>query len=233
MAACLSILVVEDHDALRESTVELLAAQGHRVMGVASAEEVLDHGSALQPELYLVDLNLPGEDGLSLAARLRAAQPGAGIIMLTARNQTADKIAGYSGGADLYLTKPVDPDELLGAVAALARRLRPEAETTRSRLCVCHATLRLAGPAGEVALSAAEVRLLDALAKAPEQLLERWQVAVNLGMNPEALSDSSLEVRVANLRRKLQEVGADATANSPLRAVRGVGYKLCVQLSIR
>lgn len=227
-SAHLSILVVEDHDALRTSLVDLLRTRGHRVEGVASAEDVFDLEALLQPELYLLDLNLPGEDGLSLARRLRQRQPGIGIIMATARQQIADKFNGYEHGADIYLTKPVDPEELLGAILAMARRLRPASPA--GALILDHAALRLSGPTGEAVLTATEARLLDALAKAPEQLLERWQVAVNLGMDTGPLTESSLEVRVANLRRKLVQIGAGAKA---IRAVRGFGYKLCVPVGIR
>ncbi len=94
------------------------------------------------------------------------------------------------------------------------------------------AALQLCGPAAELAVSASEAHLLEAFLKAPEHLLERRQVAMHLGMNTHAILASSLEVRVANLRRKLQVVCPGVTGENPLRAVRGIGYKLCVPVQM-
>lgn len=105
MSTCLNILVIEDHDDLRELTVEVLNQQGHHAVGFPGAEELNDVFSGF--DLLIVDLNLPGEDGLSLARRFRLALPDAGIVMVTAREQAADKVRGYESGADIYLTKPV------------------------------------------------------------------------------------------------------------------------------
>jgi DNA-binding response OmpR family regulator len=228
-AACLSILVVEDHDALRESIVALLLRHGHRAVGVASAESMVDFDTRLQPELYLIDLNLPGEDGISLTRRLRASHPKVGIIIVSARTAVVDKVAGYGCGADIYLPKPIDPDELVVAIASLARRIRHESHETSPQLTLSLTNFRLVGAQGEVSLTATEAQLLDAFSVAPEQLLERWQAAINLGMDLNGLSDTSLEKRVANLRRKLRDVGAK---DSAITAVRGVGYKLCVAIRI-
>ncbi|MGI9211733.1 MAG: response regulator transcription factor [Methylococcaceae bacterium] len=123
MDSGLNIIVVEDHDDLREITIEALCVLNHRVKGVASAEmldEVLEKNDT---DILVLDLNLPGEDGISLSRRIRAAQPTIGIIMVTVREQIRDRIEGYGSGADLYLTKPTSIEELQAAIKALARRL--------------------------------------------------------------------------------------------------------------
>jgi DNA-binding response OmpR family regulator len=126
----LNVVVVEDHDVLREVTLDALRVQGYHVQGVDCAEALGD--LPFQPDLYIVDLNLPGEDGISLSRRLRAAQPEVGIIMTTARNSIAAKVEGYASGADIYLTKPCSLEELLAAVRSLARRLTGQAPAGRS-----------------------------------------------------------------------------------------------------
>lgn len=226
MDTSLDIVVVEDHGVLRRVTVQLLESRGHRVIGLSCAEEVDDDASLAVPDLYLIDLNLPGEDGLSLARRLRAAQPGIGIIMVTARSELQDRVHGYESGADIYLAKPLDPNELLAAVGALTRRLR--ASTPES--CVIDArNQKLRGPLGEEPLQHPEMALLSALARAPGQALEFWQVAQHLGQPEEHFSKASMEVRIARLRRKLSTVSG---LDNPIRSVRKSGYRLGVSLTV-
>ena len=119
----MKIIVVEDHEALREVTVAALQDMGHKVRGVDRAEALDEELPAFRPHLLILDLNLPGEDGVSLARRVRKAHPEIGIIMVTVRNQLGDKLTGYDSGADLYLTKPTSIEELAAAIQALSRRL--------------------------------------------------------------------------------------------------------------
>ena len=239
MATGLNILVVEDHDDLRDMTVEVLNLQGHHAIGVPSAEALLNtFGTARQddfaaPDLMIVDLNLPGEDGLSLAQRVKVAQPHIGIIMVTARNQAADKVMGYESGADIYLPKPVAPDELVAAVNALARRLAgaratPAApNTAAARLQLNTRRLCLHGPLGKIDLSDAEAALLVALRQAPGQRLGFWQLLELLGLGLDENGKANLEIRIVRLRKKMVTVGAEKTC---IRAIRLQGYQLCVTL---
>jgi DNA-binding response OmpR family regulator len=118
-----NIIVVEDHEALREVTVSALQDMGHKVRGVACAEALNAELQNHHPHLLILDLTLPGEDGVSLARRVRKAHPEIGIIMVTARKELGDKLTGYDSGADLYLTKPTSIEELGAAIQALSRRL--------------------------------------------------------------------------------------------------------------
>jgi len=230
----LNILVVEDHDDLRDSLVEVLQSKGHQVVGLSCAEEVDDSLGTRLLDVLIVDLNLPGEDGFSLAKRFRLVHPRAGIIMVTARHATADKVRGYDSGADIYLSKPVDPDELLAAVSALSRKLPSHvtslaSSTEAPTLTLRMMTLKLEGALGSEKLSDADAAVITALARAPSQRLENWQLLQVLGMSMDDNSKSSLEVRIVRLRKKLMAVGADKHCISNIRQV---GYQLCVPIEI-
>jgi DNA-binding response OmpR family regulator len=222
----LNVVVVEDHDVLREVTLDALRVQGYHVQGVDCAEALGD--LPFQPDLYVVDLNLPGEDGISLSRRLRAAQPEVGIIMTTARNSIAAKVEGYASGADIYLTKPCSLEELLAAVRSLARRLTGQGPEHGWLL---HTDKQqLSGPGGQVALTSSEFALLAGLSRAPGRQLETWQMIELLGKRLEEYSKANLEVQLVRLRKKLVQAGCD---NQALKAVRGQGYQLAVTLAIQ
>mgnify|MGYP005751060405 CR=1 FL=1 len=227
MAPTLDLLIVEDHDALRESLAEVLSSVGYRVLALDSAEAVTETRPARSFDAAILDLNLPGEDGLSLAARLRRIQPGIGIVMLTARVSLNDKLAGYGSGADLYLTKPVTPEELLAALQALTRRLKRAAQGDTPSLELHAGVLRSAG--GKLPLRDAEVALLRALALSPEACLEYWQLLEVLDKPLDEDGKRQLAVIISRLRAKLEAHGIPSPA---LRAERGVGYRLAFPLTI-
>ena len=234
MATCLNIVVVEDHDDLRELTCMALSHRGHQVVGLSCAEELEDEAGGGPVDVFVIDLNLPGEDGISLAKRLRHVYPLVGIVMLTARSQNKDKVLGYESGADLYMTKPVNIDELCAAMQSFARRRQATApnilgqDTANASALRLH-KLALSGPGGEVRLSAAEADMLTAFARAPGGRLETWQLAQILDIEMANLNKASLEVRIVRLRKKLQDVG---TAGMVIEPIRNVGYQLCVSLQI-
>ncbi len=224
IGVALKILVVEDNDALREATVGFLQQQGHYVRGVACAEEVHDLTGSLVPDVYVIDLGLPDEDGLSLTSRIRASHPRAGIVVTTARTEVNERVDGYRSGADLYLPKPVHPDELSTAISSLGRRMR--IESTPSDALVLSMTKRqLTGPGGTVDLTFGEASVLAAFARSPGQSLERWQLGEIIGHDDsEVPSSSSIEMRISRLRKRLQDAGAPAPT---LKAVHKIGYVLC------
>lgn len=228
--AVLNLLVVEDHDGLRDVTVETLSGQGYHVVGVDSAEAVSELPAAFRTDIAILDLNLPGEDGLMLAARLRQVQPGIGIIMVTARHALLEKLAGYEHGADVYLTKPTAPAELCAAVQALALRLyRPAVEAGSAFILELAARL-LHTPLGSIALRASEACVLHSLALAPLRSLETWQLLEKLDKPVDDEGKAQLQVLVSRLRSKLIEHGAPATA---IQAERGKGYRLGLSLQLR
>ena len=227
----LCIVVAEDHDALREITVEVLRRQGHRAVGITCAEEMDDAVGGMPIDLLIADFHLPGEDGMSLIRRFRAAQPLAGIIMVTASTQVDLKVLGYNNGVDIYLPKPLATEELLAAVHSISRRLASQSKATAA---ADHSAFRydptqrwVSGPLGRTELSDSESLILASLARAPGQRLELQQLQVLLHLNAKAFNKSAFEVRIVRLRKKLIGVGAEPSC---LRSIRMVGYQLGITL---
>lgn len=225
----LKILVIEDHDTLREVVLETLANQGHQVTGADSAEAVESLTATDDYDVVVLDLQLPGEDGLSVARRLRQTRPAIGIIMMTARGLTRDKIAGYTNGADLYLTKPVQLEELCAATLAVGRRVRSQepagvAVLNRQRMVLTDTSGK------EIALSPQESRMLSALILAPGKRLENWQLIELLGKSLEAYTKAALEIHVVRLRKKLGQLSGLPVQVTTIQAIRGWGYQVCVDV---
>ena len=232
MATHLNIVVVEDNDDLREAIVEVLSALGHRVLGLTCAEELGDEGAQAVIDLLVVDLNLPGEDGVSLTRRLRQIQPGLCILMMTARDTVRDKVSGYEAGADMYLTKPVSIEELTAAVQSLERRLQSQQKPPDNGpvLLVQVVGLQAHGPGGSVELTTIEVALLCALARAPDQRLAYWQLLEIMMTDFERASQANLAVRMTRLRKKLCDAGFDGAT---LQVIRLEGYQLRLPIQLQ
>lgn len=217
------IALVEDQPGLRAEIGFHLALAGYAV-----AE--LPHGAALDAHLrqhpcrlVVLDLGLPGEDGLSVCARLRDSHPDLGIVILSGRGMVEERVAGWRQGADAYLVKPALPAELQAVVAGVLRRLpagapAPAPWTLRLRSRI------LAGPEQAVLeLTHAECALLQALAQcAPEPASRRTLVAA-LGGDYMTYEAHRLEVAVSRLRGKLAQAWPEGET---IRAARGVGYLL-------
>jgi DNA-binding response OmpR family regulator len=232
LAQRMNLLLVEDHDILRGMLVQALEEAGHQVTALSCAEELEDVAGGLPIDVFLIDLNLPGENGFSLTERVRAAYPLAGIILVTARSALNDKLEGYARGADLYLTKPLEVPELCAAIGALARRRRHTQElmAAQGRLTLFQQqmVLRKNGHSS-VQLSAAEVAILVSLSRAPNQRVAYWQVAETLGLNLETYPKASLEVRIVRLRKKLIDAGAGTGC---IESIRNHGYQLCTDMQL-
>ena len=226
----LHILVVEDNDSLREATLEFLNDNGHHTTGVASAEEVDDTPMRDVPDLYLVDVNLPGENGFALTQRIRKSQPMAGIVLMTARGQLRDRLDGYECGADNYLIKPVEQAELLACIHSLAFRLKSNHAQSQAGLVLHSQASSLSGPVGEAALTHGEGQLLVAFCRAAGHKLERWQAMQLVDTKDEGLSAANLKMRISSLRKKLSQCGA---TGNPIQTLRGFGYALSCQLEVR
>ena len=116
----MKIMIVEDHESLRETMVEYLAKQGYSIIGACNADEMDELLSKDEFQLLILDLQLPGEDGISIAKRLKNSKKNLRIIMLTARSGELDVLEGYKTGADIYLTKPATPELLAAAIESVA-----------------------------------------------------------------------------------------------------------------
>lgn len=230
MATHLSIVLVEDNDDLRELTADALRGEGHRVVALSCAEELEDHAAGAAADVFLIDLNLPGEDGFNLSRRIRQVHPLVGIIIISARSDLQDKIIGYDSGADWYLPKPVPFGELSAALKSFARRRQAQQfETVTPAGSLRLQQRELHGPAGSVRLTPAEETLLTAFARAPSRRLESWQLLELFGLDSADVSKTSLEVRITRLRKKLSQVGTQGLC---LESIRGIGYQLNVPVQV-
>jgi len=219
-----NIAVVEDNLELQEMTARFLRGHGYQVVGVTAAEELSE--LAVTPDFYLIDLNLPTISGYELIKRIRQTAPNVGIIVTSARDRTEDITRGYEIGADVYLTKPIDPDILLAAVKRLEKRTLHSPER-RDTALVYQSSRTLQRGDEVVRLSEAECRLLYQLSLAGSDGLARWEIMEILGMDLDRDAQNTLEVRITRLRGKLRAVGLDGEV---LAAVRSLGYRLAANL---
>lgn len=218
----MNIVVVEDHQDLRELFVEHLLADGFNVAGAGCAEELDDYMTDAAVDLLVLDLNLPGENGLDIARRMRAAHAGINIIMLTARTSEDDRIRGYESGADQYLSKPISPQELSAAVKAVHRRVISAVESS-SQFTLNVSRMTMASAQGEISISKSDTVLLKALASAPERRLPYWRLFEVTERDQSEAAKGQLELQVFRLRKKLGEIGIPEDL---IKSVRREGYRL-------
>jgi len=227
MDAGLKIALIEDNDDLRDLLEREIARAGYFVQSADCAEGLDELAADAAFDLLVLDLNLPGEDGLSIARRYKRASPGLHVIMVTARTRIEDKVAGYESGADIYLTKPVASSELMAAIGSVAKRLDQHNHGVDLTLNV--RTMSLRG-ATSTELSRQEVLILKALGESPQGNLPYYRLIELCGDEDVGESSkSALEVRIARLRKKLADVGV---AGRSIRAIRGEGYQLLRRIRI-
>lgn len=228
MPTDLSIVVVEDNDMLRDEMVGFLARQGWQAAGVDCGEELNDWLGKNTPDIAVLDVNLPYEDGYSIATRLRQSHPQLGLIVLTARVRHSDRAAGYRSGADVYLTKPTHADELVAVITNLSQRLYRDAP---SQFELDRALGKLTSPSGQSCLlTGLELRLLMILVMQPERTAEREFLCEAIGRATERdFTPENLAVLLTRLRSKCKQ---GLSVDSIVVADRGVGYRLCVPLRL-
>ena len=223
----LNIVIVEDYEILRESLVEAMVAAGHHVAAFDSAEAFWSGCGLGTVDVMILDLNLPGEDGITTSRRVRSKFPDIGIVMLTARGEPDERRIGYEAGADIYLSKPSSLVELTAAIGSIARRL--EQRVIRNKTLVFDAVeLTISGCLASVSLSAFESNLLMEFTRALDGKLGIDCIADLLG-NEGDVSKAAIEVRILRLRKKMIAAGA---SGQPIKAVRNQGYKLTVRMNV-
>lgn len=220
-------LLVEDDDRLARLTAEYLQGHGVVVTRASDGDAGLREALAHRYDVVLLDLMLPGRDGLSVCRELRA-RTDVPIIVLTARGEEADRVMGLELGADDYLGKPFSPRELLARIRALLRRVRGQAGPATRTLhvggLVVDPTAHRATLHGkELALTSYEFTLLRVLAERPGRVLTREQLLDLAKGGAEESFDRSIDVHVSHLRQKL---GDEARRPRLLKTIRGVGYML-------
>lgn len=223
----LKIAVVEDNDDLRDLLRRDISEAGYAVEDACCADDLDDLAVDTNFDVLVLDINLPGENGLQIARRYKQSNPEIYIILLTARVGIDDKIVGYESGADIYLTKPIASAELIAAIGSVYRRLL-KAQDAGSGFVLNLREMTLIGKA-VVELNRHEVVILKALNDAPNGNLPYYRLLELCGEEVSAVSKSTLEVRIVRLRKKMAEAGIEG---KPIRAIRGEGYQLLHQLSI-
>jgi two-component system, OmpR family, response regulator len=226
------VLIVDDDESIREVVSDYLVDHEMRVTALASGRDLhalLDREAI---DLVILDLKLPGEDGLQIARAVRE-RGNVPIILLTGRTEEADRVMGLELGADDYVTKPFSPRELLARVRAVLRRYQvqatlPERDNTRRAFRFAGwelnlRTRRLRSPAGsEVDLSNGEFSLLVALCRAPQRVLSRDQLLSMSRLHEAEVYDRTIDVQVRRLRLKVE---ADPTQPRLIVTERGAGYR--------
>jgi len=230
-AAAAHVLAVDDDPSVRQMIVDYLGDNEMRVTAVASGREIADVMARETIDLLVLDLRLPGEDGMQIARRLRE-ESGLPIIMLTGLKDEADRVMGLELGADDYLTKPFSPRELLARIRALLRRARAQ-ETVADGLQKIRAyrfagwelnvrLRRLMTASGDiVVLTNTEFNLLAAFLAAPSRVLSRDQLLGLSRLHNDEVYDRSIDVQVGRLRKKIQP---EETQPPLIKTERGAGY---------
>ena len=230
------ILIVEDDPSVREMLAEYLGTHGYEVAQADRGTAMREAVEKSLPDVVLLDVNLPGEDGFTLARFLREHYD-VGIIMVTAATDVADRVAGLEVGADDYVAKPFDLRELRARVKSVIRRMqaRPEtapagrvpsaAASSRVRVGACALDLAsrqlFASDGSEIPLTGMEFDLLKVFLERPNQVLNRDQL-LTLTRNREwEPFDRSIDIRIARVRRKIEQ---DPERPQAIRTVRGTGY---------
>lgn len=225
------VLVVEDDPAIRRGLVDALTFAGHEATGLADGLAALDALAVGPPDLLLLDVMLPGADGLAVLAGARQRWPRLPVIMVTARGSEEDRVAGLTLGADDYVVKPFSARELLARVAAVLRRA-PDRADGQTRLCLGRWRVELDArrmvddDGNEQPLSEREAELLDYLHSAAPRVVARDELLQHVwGLDPKGLSTRTVDMHVARLRAKLGDPGDDG---SLIVTVRGSGYRLAL-----
>jgi DNA-binding response OmpR family regulator len=232
------VLIVEDDREIREMVAEYLGGQGYEVQQAESGGDMRETIERHLPDVVLLDVRLPGEDGLTLARYLRERYD-VGIIMVTGASDVVDRVVGLEVGADDYVTKPFDPRELLARVKSVMRRLgvRTEAPSNArpaggervpvGRCFLDVAAHRLLDVQGqEVPLTSMEYDLLKMFTEHPNKVLTRDQILTFTRNREWEPFDRSIDIRIARLRRKIE---SNPDEPKTIRTVRGAGYMFVPQ----
>ena len=223
------ILIVEDHKPLRGLLAFLLSSAGYETLETADAMSALDEASRQQPDLVLLDWDLPDMDGITLLRHWRAdaATAQIAVIMVSGKADEVDRVAGLNAGADDYVTKPFGRDELLARVQAVLRRVggprEPDQEMRRfEELSLDIRSLRVSAADQPVHLGPIEFKMLNLFMTHPERVLTRSQIVDRVWRSNAHVDERTVDVHVRRLRLALEPTGLDRC----IQTVRGVGYRL-------
>ncbi|WP_435105363.1 response regulator [Arhodomonas sp. AD133] len=217
------ILIVEDEPQLANLLADYLTNAGYEPHILADGREVVPWVKAQSPALIVLDLMLPGEDGMSVCRALRAFSD-VPIVMVTARVEEIDRLLGLELGADDYICKPFSPREVVARVKAILRRTQPgPARPATDGLAIDEAGYRAVLDGQALDLTPVEFRLLANLASQPGRVFSRAQLLDRLYDDHRVVTDRTVDAHIKNLRRKMAAVRGDQEL---IRSVYGVGYRL-------
>jgi two-component system phosphate regulon response regulator PhoB len=225
-----TILIVEDEADIRELIRYNMEREGYKVVECASSEEANDYLNRSLPDLILLDLMLPGTDGFAFCRAVRAAERTAKmpVIMVTARDEDADIVAGLEVGADDYMTKPFSARILSARVRAVLRRRATEPDDEKDVLVRGpieidrkHHAVKIDGE--PVILTLSEFKMLDLFLKRPGMVFSRYQIVDAVHGEDYPVTDRSVDVQIVGLRRKM------GVCSHLIETVRGVGYRMRVE----
>jgi DNA-binding response OmpR family regulator len=225
------IALVEDDPILRDEVARFLRSQKFRVTEANSFQGLMDCMTASPVDLVILDINLPGKCGLGICAEIRKTHPNLTIFILSARRSLDDRIKGFDCGADLYLSKPVDPNELAAAVKGVHRRLEAQSVSTAWRFDRLNSLLNI--PGKQIALSLTESQIITSFALSADLYLRADWLCEHLALSDERdpMTRRALENILSRFRKKLIDHGVPA--DQPIiQSDRNNGYRLCVQVSI-
>lgn len=224
------IIVVEDDIEQQEELLCFLSHAGHEALAASDGLTLDRCLLKFTPDIVLLDYNLPGENGLGLIIRLRERLGHAvGLVMVTARSMSIDRVGCRRAGADDYLVKPVDFDELLVLIDNLILRLNPPAPSGAAWKLLLACAELVPPNAPPVSLTAMELLLLQTLADTPNRWADRDALVRGLGKKPFAYDPRALEANISRLRRKLPLL---EDGRNPIQAMRGMGYKFIRPLTV-
>ncbi len=221
-----TILLIEDEMEIADLLRMYFENEGFTLSHASSGEEGLKRLEGRNPRAVLLDIGLPGIDGIEVCRRIRGASE-VPIIMLTARDAEVDKVVGLELGADDYVTKPFSPRELVARVKAILRRAKPrevapaEDVVERGGLRLDRAAHRCSWEGREVVLTSTEFALLGSLMSAPGRVYSREELVEHAWGRGHHITDRTVDSHIRRVRKKFAELGAD-----PIETVYGVGYRL-------
>ena len=221
-----SVLVVEDDRGVRESLAVVMQVQQYAVTGVETGEAAVAHLTTAHADLVVLDLNLPGIDGLETCRQIRNRGFSGPVLMLTARHEVADRVSGLDAGADDYLPKPFALDELLARIRALLRAFDVASVSSDTHLLslddltLDRNTRRVTRGESEIELTKIEFELLAFLLDNVDRVMERNDIHLAVWGYDEDTSSNTLEVFVSSVRKKIEATGGQRLIHTK----RGVGY---------
>ena len=219
------ILVIEDERQLAGHITRALTRNGHCLSNAYDGAEGLQVALKDPPDLVLLDLNLPGLDGMSVLARLRQAQSGARVLILTARGEVENRVKGLHAGADDYLAKPFSMDELIARVEALGRRGATTAPSDLLKVGDLHMDVRhrrVMRAGKPIALSPREFDVLQVLMQEPGRPFSRTELCERVWQRDHEYDTRTVEIFITRLRKKIDSAFTPAL----IQTLRGVGYAI-------